>query len=313
MILFFKTQPIIQKVAFALVTLSALMTFNVTAKQQNYEGMHKQLNIMNNILKSSLQTSNKKGFSVTSVSSLYLQGQGVVFTINANSAFNWSSRDFGFVVSDIFTAPQPPAAPTRISENFDVNYEENFTVVVDSAEDDYQRAIEVFEKQRESSNDLRSAQRDLHYELRDIQRESKDLEYQLRHVNKEEKTKLSNKLKSLKTQKLALEKSRVSLEKKAKTMKKQHQDQKIKQTAQRKTNYKLMSKSIVETLCLYGNGLKVLPKNEHVSLIIKNAGDKNGRGYRDNILVFNKKDINDCSSDKINVDKLLTKANKYQF
>ncbi len=85
------------------------------------------------------------------------------------------------------------------------------------------------------------------------------------------------------------------------------------QAKERKEYYSMLSGALVETLYLYGNGLKSIPKNEHVTLIVKSAGDKLGRSYKDKIFVFTKKDISDCSSDKIDTKKLLAKAEKYQF
>ena len=46
---------------------------------------------------------------------------------------------------------------------------------------------------------------------------------------------------------------------------------------------------------------------------LKSAGDKMGRRYKDSILVFSKKDISDCSADKITVSKLTAKSQNYQF
>jgi len=88
---------------------------------------------------------------------------------------------------------------------------------------------------------------------------------------------------------------------------------KQKQQAQRSEFYLELSNAMAETLCLYGNGLKALPKNEKVTVILKAGGDKEGRRYKDQIFVYNKKDISACSSDKISVAKLLEKGQGYQF
>ena len=64
---------------------------------------------------------------------------------------------------------------------------------------------------------------------------------------------------------------------------------------------------------MYGNGLKSLPKNEHVSVILKSAGDKSSTGYRDTIMVFNKQDIASCAQGKTNAEKLLSNSQVYQF
>ena len=81
----------------------------------------------------------------------------------------------------------------------------------------------------------------------------------------------------------------------------------------RQQHFSALNNTLVETLCLYGNGLREVPNKEHVSLIIKGAGKQNTRGFKDQILVFNKKDINDCANSKLTVKKLLAKAERYQF
>ena len=66
-------------------------------------------------------------------------------------------------------------------------------------------------------------------------------------------------------------------------------------------------------MCLYGNGLKALPKNEHVSVILQAAGEKSAGRYKDSILVFSKEDITSCSADKITAVSLMNKGKAYQF
>lgn len=70
---------------------------------------------------------------------------------------------------------------------------------------------------------------------------------------------------------------------------------------------------VAEGLCLYGNGLKALPADEKVSLILKNAGGNEGRSQLDKIVIFNKADIKSCVIDDINSEQLLAKATKYSF
>ena len=81
----------------------------------------------------------------------------------------------------------------------------------------------------------------------------------------------------------------------------------------RKVYYDGLTTSLVETLCLYSNGLKALPKNESISIILKSGGAKAERRYKDQIFVFSKKDIRDCSNDKINTMTLLKKAKVYEL
>ena len=89
-------------------------------------------------------------------------------------------------------------------------------------------------------------------------------------------------------------------------MHKEREDQNIAQAKARSEHFSALNKALVETLCLYGNGLREVPSKEYVSLIIKGAGKQQSRGFTDQILVFNKKDINACANSKLTAQKLFT-------
>ena len=70
--------------------LFALSVTSAKAEDNNqYAGMNKQLDIMSNIIKSSVSIQDgRKGSRITGIESTYLKGQGVVFTINSSSGHN---------------------------------------------------------------------------------------------------------------------------------------------------------------------------------------------------------------------------------
>ena len=292
-----------------LFCIGALCTGIVSAgavaadEQQSYGELSKQLTIMNNIFASSLQSKQEKSLNNTKIDSLYLAGQGVVFTVRSASNFTWNSNGFRFDFSNR-VAPMAPVAPT----GDDVSFE-----FFGSNDEIAEQMESVFEQQREHNRQFRDQQRDLAYELRDIERESRDLAYQLRNVSKEEKKELVEEQKAISKQKAKLEKSRVLLAKKSKEMKKQQKVNKEKKLAERKEHYQKLTTTLVETLCTYGNSLKALPKGEHVSLVLKSAGDKVAKSYQDKILVLTKRDISACAIDKISAEKLLASTKSYQF
>ncbi len=296
----------VKKSLSALAISVSLMTLSVAAADSatRYDNLAKQLTIMDNIFKSSLQAQDNKKLSRAKVNSLYLAGQGVVFTVSSASSFMWSEQGFNFVMPDI-VAPVAPLSPGEDSNDFVYfSDDENVVIQIESTR----------EEQQEHYRDIHEQQRDLAYDLRDLARESKELHYQLRHVDEKEQLKLKAEQKALTERKVVLEKSQKSLAKKSKQMQVQQQKQQAKKQQQRSDNYALLSASLVETLCTYGNSLKALPSNEHVSLIIKSAGDKTGRsGHKDQIYVFNKKDITACANDKITTTKLSSGAMNYQF
>jgi hypothetical protein len=306
--------------------LFALTVTSVIAEDNNqYAGMNKQLDIMSNIIKSSVSIQDgRKGSRITGIESTYLKGQGVVFTINSSSGHNrWGNFNFNFAVPDFPTAPLAPLAPisssssSSYSSNDDIELENqmNESVVrsMEEAAQAYEHAMESFEHNREGYRELREEQRDLSYELRDVAREKRDIEYRLRRSDDENKKELKAELAALTKQaaKLALDEKEFKV--KSDKLQKKQQAQKVEQEKARGAYYQGLKTSLTETLCLYGNGLKALPKNEHVSVILKSAGEKDGRRYKDSILVFTKNDISDCSADKITVSKLTQKSQNYQF
>ena len=300
-------------------TLFALTaTASLAVDNNQYAGMHKQLDIMSNIIKSSVSTQeSRKGSRITGIESTYLKGQGIVFTINSSSGNNrWGNFNFNFAMPDIPVAPIAPVVPSRSSSDeieFENQINESVARTMEEASEAYEHAMASFEHNREGYRELREEQRDLSYELRDVAREKRDIEYKLRRSDDENKKELKSELAALnkKAAKLALDEKEFKL--KSDKLQKKQQAQKVEQEKARGVYYQGLKTSLTETLCLYGNGLKALPKNEHVSVILKSAGEKDGRRYKDSILVFTKKDISDCSSDKITVSKLTNKSQNYQF
>ena len=281
------------------VITSSLFAANATAKQVDYNSLGKQLDILNGIFQTSLQTQDKRTSINVKVESLYLSGQGAVFTINSSNNYAWNTHGFNFVFPDV-------GASTHGNREVIFFSDDEIEIQIESQQ-------EVHEQLREVYHDMREQQREITYEFRDLERDSKDLEYQLKNIAKDEKAQVINAQKALVKQKQALEKVRQSLENKSKKMQQAQLKQQQQRLEQRKVQYQKLSTSLIETLCLYGNSLKALPSNEHVSLIVKSSGEKVGRNYKDTIYVFNKQSIRDCANDKVSVKKFATLANSYQF
>lgn len=295
-----------------LLCISALLGGIVSAgviaadEQQPYGKLSKQLDIMNNIFVSSLQTQQDKSLKTTKIESLYLAGQGVVFTVKSSENFAWNRHDFSYVFHNAI-APVTPVAPNS-------SWEREISVEFSDDSDELIEQMEsAYEQQREYSREFREQQRDLAYDIRDIERESKDLAYQLRNVSKEDKKELIEEQKAINKQKAKLKKARVLLAEKSKKMEKQQKINKDKQLVVRKEHYQKLTTSLVEALCTYGNSLKALPKGEHVSIVLKSAGNKVANSYQDKIFVLAKRDIIECAIDKISAEKLLASTKIYQF
>lgn len=308
---------------FTTLVSSMLMTFAGNTVADEFDSMHKQLDIMSNIIKSSVSTQKSSHNSrITGVETTYLKGQGAIFTINSSSrSSHWGNYNFNFVMPEVPAIPAVPVVPdvdVRFSHNDDYDDGDDRTHIemsniMEKAAESYERAMDQFNDSREKYRELQEEQRDLAYDVRDLEREKRDLEYQQRRADKASKEELAQEVKKLDQQRKKIEQARKALKAKSAELRQQQQQQKQKQEKERAQYYRGLTSSLIESFCLYGNGLKAVPKNEHVSLIIKSGGEKDGNRFKDQIFVFSKKDIIDCTIDKINVETLKQKGHGYQF
>jgi hypothetical protein len=310
------------KVKFAVASAALLLAFSAQSADKNYDNLHKQLTIMNDIMLSSAKaTQHSRQSLIRSIESVYLQGQGAIFTIKSNHIGS-SHRQFFQTVAPL--APLEPLAalevlaPVSGGERVIISNDEDLVVDFgdidfEAHEDELERVIEVFEQQREGAREIRGEQREIAYELRDIDRQRKDIEYQLQRAENKSKKELKAELKKLEVNRNALNKNKIKLEQKVTKLNQQREAQKTAQSEARKEHFSAVNNALVETLCLYGNGLREVPSKEYVSFIIKGAGEQQDRGFKDQILVFNKKDINACANSKLTAKKLLAAAEQYQF
>ena len=273
---------------------------------------------MSDIIKSSVSDKSAGQRSkINSIQSTYLRGQGVVFTISsAASNRQWGNYNFNFTMPEMPEMPVAPIAPSvndDFEENFNIDINETVTHALESAANGYERAMEIFEHGRERNRELREEQRNLAYRIKDVEREKRDLTYQLARANDERKEELKAELSKLTEQAEKLQASKRQIAQKSSKVIAEQKAQQADRAKERMSYYEKLTASLTETLCLYGNGLKALPKDEHVSVIFKSAGDKSGGRYKDSILVFSKKDIASCSADKIDSAMLMKKGQRYQF
>jgi len=301
----------------------ALLALSVSAAnttKTNYVSMQKQLNIMSDIIKSSVGVQKgRKNSKISNIQSTYLSGQGVVFTISSGSHTNhWGNFNFNFTMPEIPVMPVAPVPPVGARDDdgehfFSQDVNERISDAFESANRGYERAMQSMEKSIDVYRDLKNEQRDLRNEVRNLQREKRDVEYQIRRADDKSKAAFTKQMAKLNSKLAEIEKDRVKLSQKSEQLRSKQESQHKKQENERIAFYKDLNHSLAETLCLYGNGLKALPKNENVSMIIKSGGIKENGRYKDQIFVFTKKDINACSNDRITSEKLLSEGNGYQF
>jgi len=293
-----------------LITLP-FVVFSSQASENQYDALHKQLDIMSNIIKSSTKyDSSKNAPKISQIESTYLKGQGVVFTVKTSSHFFNFSR-FNFTMPSMPTAPVVP----DVSDRFNGDFSEVVQDAVEVASESWQMAMESLGEQREEYRQLREQQRDVASQQRDIDRELRDLNYQNRHADEDNQKKLAQQRQNLAAKKAKLELERKKITQQSEKLKAQQKAEKLQQQKLQQNYYQSLSELIGDTLCSYGNALKALPKNEKVSIILKGAAAKHhGReGNSDKIYVFDKQSILNCVIDKISVKQLMSASEQYEF
>ena len=176
------TKPFILSAAIALISQSPIAMAN------DYDDMKKQLQIMDNIIESSLaDVGSARKFSLGRVDSTYLKGQGVVITIDSRSSLSHWAKGFSLNLPDM-----PVIAP---DVDIDINEDEIERMTEEAMElaEHATEAMESFYEGREGFHQIRESQRDAQYRLRDVTRELRDLEYQLKVAPEKEVAKLNSK------------------------------------------------------------------------------------------------------------------------
>lgn len=287
----------------------------MTSQQTNamdYDQLHQQLDIMSGIIKSSIQKqSDNKGPRLTKIDTHYLSGQGVIFELGITRV-----SFYHLPVAPVMpVSPRVPEAPEGF-ENEEL-FGENFEIIIEEAMEEAAVAIEIANEYTRSNNEeqrvFREQEREIAYEKRDLAREERDLNFQSMHIDKEDKAQHQAELDELKKRKDKIKRMQVDLEKRTKVFKEQSAKVKAEKEKQKELFNNQLEISVSQTLCNYGGGLKALPDAEHVSMIIKGAGNKSGARNKDKVLVFKKSDIKNCVLEKIDAKALLSKANGYQF
>ena len=297
-----------------------LVSAGAQAATEDFGKMRKEINIMSNILSSTLKQQEHKVYRVGRIEATYLDNQGIVFTIGS------SSRRHRFGHGD-FVMPELPELPP-VPEVGDFEFEglsereiERITEQAEAVFENYaESSREMAEAQRDQAErlrDLREKQRDMAREVRDLERRKRDLQFEERHADEKNKSKYEEKLKKVE-QRLAkaVDDERrfgSDVDKIRDKLKADKQARKQRQAEQKANYYQGMERLLADTLCDYGAGLKSLDKGENVTFILNNAGPRTSSGSQDKIYVFSKKDIMSCVSGKSSSKKLLAKATSYHF
>ncbi|OBP16476.1 hypothetical protein A5320_03460 [Rheinheimera sp. SA_1] len=311
----------------ALATL--LLSAGSQAATQVSPKLKQNLEIMQNILQTSLEQGRDSG--VGRISHSYLAGQGVLFQTSTQGSFGRY-----FAMAPIAPmAPMPPggmSVPVAISIDKEqiaaisarasavANAamagghidEEAIDAIAEQAEAEVEQMMDQQEQQQDIMRDVREQKRDLEREVREVEREKRDIEFQskvgkLDAEQQKELTKLNSKGAELK-------KRMDEIQQKYSVMEQEYQKKRVEQAKiaaeKQKELIATISVNFANTLCDYGASLRELKDNEFVSLQLSNS---HGRNSQDIYWVFKKSDINQCVTGKLNTESLLKKAEYYQY
>ncbi|TLU65197.1 hypothetical protein FE810_09780 [Thalassotalea litorea] len=296
----------------ALSVISAIACNTVNANENEYQSLSKQIDIMEDIFTSAIKNSgDSKSIGLMGIESMYLANQGVVFTVKSQRNYKFS----GFTVP-MPVVPVAPLAPAGFEDS--ELFGEDLQDVIDEAMEEAAVAMEMAQDHMradvERQRQLRELERELAYELRDIERENRDLAYKKRTIDKDELKEIEQETAKLEQRKKRVLEQKQDLSKRANALKAEQEKEVAKQRQQQQAYFNSLEANLSEVLCTYGGGLKSLPGDEHVSLIIKDAAvTKASRGNRDRVLVFSKSDIKKCLTESIDAKTLLETATRYQI
>ncbi|GAB5379225.1 MAG: hypothetical protein Alis3KO_12120 [Aliiglaciecola sp.] len=298
--------------------VSSMLCANAMAKTNLVE-LNNELEIMSNILKTSLKQGDKReGITVRNFEVTYLANQGVVFEVSTSSGRNSFSFEF-WDGHDMIVAPKPPVPPLPAISGGEGTYlididDSEWSEEVEAA---MEHAHEAMEQARERLRDLRQEERDYSWQRRNNERRLRDIEFQMRNADGERRKELTAEKNELQTEINTLQSQQEEVEKLSKKLAEEQRQKNAEKVALRKKQYAeflaQFESNVATTLCKYGNGLKALPESENISFVLSRFGSAEQRTRQDRIYVFKNKDVQSCVKDNLSVKKLIERSEGYVF
>lgn len=269
---------------------SMLTAAAFAASAPDYTAVQKDLNILTNILRTATQPekSDSRHWRSDSpdIKGMYLAHQGMVITVEAHDR-HWN---FGFRGP---IAPLPPMPP---SVSYSMNGEVHEIEMPDSAELDeaISEAMEsVSESMREyglNSSQNSQWQKDM-AELREsVKKTAKEYrEWQKKFAESSKAKSMSEKEKQ--QMKESLDKSRAAFDQSRKTYQAKAESFRAEANKKRNAQIEKLESTLLDALCSYAGSTRRLSNDEHVSLIVKEAGSDE---EKDRIWVIKKTLLDQC-------------------
>lgn len=315
-------------IVLAITTLFTGTALNAaTLDDSKIERIQRDMKIMNNILKTSL---NEQKNARTSIDNVYLAGQGMLFTIGQKNGFQFDFRNFAMPDMPV-RPPKPPKATAPVVSSdpgLDMVFTESQIAEIERYAESAMEIAEISldymsdidwssftnaerSEQKALQASLRAEQRKLEHDARKLEREVRSVERKLRDSEFEQELENAKKdpklTESLKKEmdKLTASLSGIADKMKNNAAKLKAKAEEMKAEQQQKMKVRLAETETVisEIVCDFGSGLRSLPDGQHISFRID--------GHSSRMYVFNKKDIMKCGDGKTNAKTLLEQATKY--
>ena len=279
------------------LALLALPVLSATPSAESLNKSQREIQIMNNILRASLDA--EPGIKVRQLNGTYLAQQGYNFTISASGISGGFNK-----WSDFFVKPE-----IELVEDEVVVLSQQSTSEL--ANEAYQMAMEALRLSSEKMREFAEQEREIEYEIREVERERRDLNLERRHAKQEkgvekEIEKLEEQIAKLQKEKKALREKRDDVKQ---DLKSQAKEKHNKAAKARTKNLLTVTKSLAQTLCDYGAGLKSLKNQQYVNFVL----DKAATNKQDLVIIFKKAEINKCVVGDSDAQKLLASAVQYRF
>ncbi|MDV6315607.1 hypothetical protein [Idiomarina sp. HP20-50] len=290
----------------ALSVAGTLMSSSVLANE--YDSLEKQMNILAEILETSVEQESEKGeLPISRFEYSYLKGQGVVLFADSGR------MPWRFVVPNMPEPPMPPdvGEMNEFAERMDLD------AIIEQGLRSAHRVLGQLNG--EYSNEwveMAESARDTAWEIRDKERELRDLEFELRTADEsrqtgieKEKKQLEMELSNLREEQKALQQQASSLKLKLKEKRRELEEKRV---ATRESLLKRFETTLANTLCTYGVTLKSLPENEKVNVILRDFYPSKQGESQDQLYVFDKSELIQCVTEG-NAQSLIESASRYRF
>jgi len=278
----------------------------------NLDRIIKDMRVMSKVLESATGEGSRK--TRIHVTGEYLARQGIVLRIKFSGSrhgdFDFDS-DFSLQYApevSVSIAPVPPGTPPLL-ESPEVD-PEDIQDLVDQAMEEAEYSVD-FASAVSSDNDHRSARNALREQRRQLAKESRELAEKTREVRREAR-KLSEEKRAeyLKKHNQELDTLRRENRQKAEALRAASRQQR-KQSIERRNQYaNAQIAAVMESFCEYVRVPRSLPKNEFVTLQIRNAVISE-RGKQDRYFVLTHKQMSACSNGGLTGAELAKQALSY--